>query len=250
MSNKDFVWTDESAKELMFRCVSISPDPLIGDEQVKIYNMLFDSFKKHHSQQVYTEPRPLKELQGEPQKPVFNEEMLNAQIKKAKLLYALPDILSRIYHYGKFKAETPNERIVEFILTELEYWPTTEDDILKREEHKDVIDMYKKSQQPKPLFTTEDGKPVYEGGVVWIVYDDYSVGYSQYIRGNEMLDLVASHGGKRTFSTEDAAREWVLMNKPCLSLNDLLSVWGNAYRPETSPMFNDFKKLAKTKINP
>ena len=53
------------------------------------------------------------------------------------------------------------------------------------------------------------------------------------------------------FSTEEAAEEYTLMNKPLLSLNDLLSVWCNnkdfdVYKE--SPIFQNFKNLAKTKL--
>ena len=53
------------------------------------------------------------------------------------------------------------------------------------------------------------------------------------------------------FSTKELAEEYILMNKPLLSLNDLLSVWGSekdfdVYKE--SPMFQNFKNLAKTKL--
>lgn len=44
----------------------------------------------------------------------------------------IADLISRIFFYGKFKAETVNERRLEQLLTEVELWPTTEDEILKR----------------------------------------------------------------------------------------------------------------------
>jgi hypothetical protein len=53
------------------------------------------------------------------------------------------------------------------------------------------------------------------------------------------------------FSTRELAEEWVLMNKPLLSLEDLLSAWGvepkNVY--SKSPLFYNFKKAAEKKLN-
>lgn len=52
-----------------------------------------------------------------------------------------------------------------------------------------------------PLFRTEDGIDIYEG-------DSYVT--------------MKQHGyGKKYFSTKEAAEEYILMNKPCLSINDL-----------------------------
>jgi hypothetical protein len=56
----------------------------------------------------------------------------------------------------------------------------------------------------------------------------------------------------RGFSTRELAEEWILMNKPLLSLEDLLSVWGfeeNRVVYITSPMFKRCKELAEKKIN-
>ncbi len=41
-------------------------------------------------------------------------------------------LMSEIFHYGNFKAETPNERIAESLLIRFGYWPTTENEIIKR----------------------------------------------------------------------------------------------------------------------
>ena len=45
--------------------------------------------------------------------------------------------------------------------------------------------------------------------------------------------------------------EHILMNKPLLSLNDLLSVWGDTNTLDVysnSPLFTKFKKLANEKL--
>jgi len=40
--------------------------------------------------------------------------------------------ITSIFHYGNFKVETPNERVLLNILKVLGYWPTTEEEIIKR----------------------------------------------------------------------------------------------------------------------
>ena len=59
---------------------------------------------------------------------------------------------------------------------------------------------------------------------------------------------------KNSYFDKKLAEEWIVMNKPVLSLKDLLDNWvGNVsitdkdhYR--RSPMFNSFKKVAENKI--
>ncbi len=41
-------------------------------------------------------------------------------------------LISSIFHYGKFKAQTPNERELEKLLREVNLWPTTERLIIER----------------------------------------------------------------------------------------------------------------------
>jgi len=53
------------------------------------------------------------------------------------------------------------------------------------------------------------------------------------------------------FSTRELAEEWVLMNKPLLSLDNLLSVWTlevERERNRKSPMFQRFKEVAEKKL--
>ncbi len=59
------------------------------------------------------------------------------------------------------------------------------------------------------------------------------------------------------FPTKEAAEEYILQNKPCLSLNDLLDVWyndtdqlpENRERYATSQLFGNFLQKAKTILN-
>lgn len=65
--------------------------------------------------------------------PVFDKEKIDSRLKRIHYLQAVAcDLISRIYHYGNFKAETINEKELEYILKELQLFPTTEDEILLR----------------------------------------------------------------------------------------------------------------------
>lgn len=102
------------------------------------------------------------------------------------------------------------------------------------------LEKWKKAPAKTPLFTTEDSVEIFNGDIYWSVTDDFKLLVTHSAR---MLDYKI-----RAFSTKEKAEEYILLNKPCLSLNDLLSTWGNAEFPENSPLFNRFKKLAQSKL--
>lgn len=61
------------------------------------------------------------------------------EVKKAMDEYAAPykkiaDLVSRVFFYGAFIVETPTEAEIEKLLIEVGLWPTTEDEILKRDQ--------------------------------------------------------------------------------------------------------------------
>jgi len=91
-----------------------------------------------------------------------------------------------------------------------------------------------------PLFTTEDGVEIFQG-------DNFTVLQLSSFTFIESCKHKPGNGFI-AFSTKEKAEEYILLNKPCLSLNDLLSTWGNAEFPENSTLFNRFKKLAKSKL--
>lgn len=69
----------------------------------------------------------------------------------------------------------------------------------------------------EPIFITEDGVEIFEGDVCWAVSDYLEVLYISYTPKD-----YKKNGKVRTFSTKEAAEEYILMNKPALSLNDVL----------------------------
>jgi len=72
----------------------------------------------------------------------------------------------------------------------------------------------------KSLFTTDDGKEIFEGDSYWIVDDTFY--HTQFV-----AKCSKTNKGKKKdisyFSTKEAAEEYVLLNKPCLSALDIIN---------------------------
>ena len=64
-------------------------------------------------------------------------------MERTEKLEAVADIISRIFYHGNFIIETPNERTLVGLLNDLGYFPTTEDDIIKRRDWEDLHIKYK-----------------------------------------------------------------------------------------------------------
>ena len=75
---------------------------------------------------------------------------------------------------------------------------------------KDVIKLKPKN----PLFTTEDGVDIFDGESYWVVAGGSIINFtSSWIRTDNVL--------RSAFSTKEKAEEYIILNKPCLSLNDV-----------------------------
>lgn len=127
-----------------------------------------------------------------------------------------------------------------------------------------ALEYFKASKRPKPLFTTEDGVEIFEGDRCWFVDlrdNKYEIDFYDFIRysTNDEADL-ATHNFLRYFSTEEKAKEYMIINKPCISVSDvynILTVSGFALIYENgTKMFvkckeleERLKELAKQKIN-
>ena len=116
-----------------------------------------------------------------------------------------------------------------------------EDDVYKifstEEKAKEYEERYK-----TPILTTEDNVELFGGESIYSVTDDFQLCYTS-IATKENVQ------GVRVFAKKEVAEEHILMNKPILSLNDLLSVWGSDVEMyKESILFQNFKNLAKTKL--
>jgi hypothetical protein len=109
-----------------------------------------------------------------------------------------------------------------------------------------AIEKFKKSKEQvvnKPvLFTTVDGVPVFEfESMVWFTNDKWESKYTEARK-----DLL--YYGVKYFSTKEALYEYILYNKPCLCLKEVIqTAYSDAYyNTSLSPKF---KELAKQKLN-
>ena len=66
----------------------------------------------------------------------------------------------------------------------------------------------------KPLFKTEDGVNIYENNIVYSVNKSFDL--------NRNVAEITVFNNCKVFSTKEAAKEYILMNKPCLSINEIL----------------------------
>jgi len=114
------------------------------------------------------------------------------------------------------------------------------------------IEQFKKSKEPKnkPLFITEDGVDYYLSDTRdWYEVTPQTIGV---YKSNLRTDSPFQNRLNKKFSTKELAEEYIIFNKPLLSLNDLLDVWDDKRRIElykTAPLFLKFKEVAEQKIN-
>lgn len=87
-----------------------------------------------------------------------------------------------------------------------------------------VMDSWRKVVTKTPLFKTEDGVDIYEGDKITIVNTkDFRISNTDipenHIRGH--CRVWDGSDGYLQFSSKQAAEEYIILNKPCLSLMDL-----------------------------
>lgn len=108
----------------------------------------------------------------------------------------------------------------------------------------DTLDKFKASKTPvkEKLFTTTDGVDIYFGEWCWVVSPETSFGWTpcKVLMNATPLDVRGKY-----FSTEQAASEFVLLNKPCLSVQDLLY----CHVDFRMSYYRIIKELAKQKLS-
>ena len=114
--------------------------------------------------------------------------------------------------------------------------------------HNGLVGLNKIEKYREAIITTEDGINIFQGDSYYYVNKN-----NFYIDFVDLADkrFDSKKEGLLDFKHKENVEEYVLMNKPVLSLNDLLSVWGNDDNFDAyiySPMFQNFKNLAKTKL--
>lgn len=103
----------------------------------------------------------------------------------------------------------------------------------------------------EPLFTTEDGVDIFNktDNFVWV--NKCTFGLEKRIIDNQRHNFFFVYEPHKElyFSTKEAAEEYILMNKPCLSINDInnsLGEWSGIGM--VSLTLDQMKKLVKSKL--
>lgn len=97
----------------------------------------------------------------------------------------------------------------------------------------------------KPLMITSDGVNLYEGDTFFFIDIHWGV-YKSLTNTYTACSTWTHHP---IFSTQKAAENYVKMNKPCLSLNDVLNSFPqNMDKSLREDIKHDLIKLVKTKI--
>lgn len=106
-----------------------------------------------------------------------------------------------------------------------------------------------KIEKVKPvLFYTEDGVDIYEGDEIHIFYlDTFQI--NSYKKG--WLKSWRPLKRELVFSTKEAAEEYAILNKPCLSINDVATVYVTANKYNEDTPYNQpgqLRQLVKNKL--
>lgn len=112
-----------------------------------------------------------------------------------------------------------------------------------------------KSQPPssttkEPLFRTEDGKDIFEGDSCFILsMSNWYVAPVSHAPSKPFYGV--NNEGFKYFSTQEAANEYVLMNKPCLSVKDIMNDHYRGKKLDDWVAFTvkTLKNIAQSKIN-
>lgn len=101
----------------------------------------------------------------------------------------------------------------------------------------------------QPLFTTEDGVDIFEGDKYFIC----TASLSNCINNEGIVGkFFKPNPNYKYFSTKEKAEEYILMNKPCLSLNDVILEANRINKNKgfiKAKLGQSLKELVNTKIN-
>lgn len=110
------------------------------------------------------------------------------------------------------------------------------------------------THKKQPLLTTEDGVDIYEDDEVWGITKDVWKPFYRIAKNTSNSVAVKEKWLHGKFSTKEAAEEYILMNKPCLSINDINNSWvikhekcGTKY-VHGSKTLNKLIELVKSKL--
>lgn len=106
-----------------------------------------------------------------------------------------------------------------------------------------TVDLMFLNKVKQPLFTTEDGVDIYDGDSYCSISKIYFEVNSIYKKAEEKYRNSYQLNRFLFFSTKEKAEEYIIMNKPCLSINDVLNSQDDTYFLE-----NKLKELVNKKL--
>jgi len=93
----------------------------------------------------------------------------------------------------------------------------------------------------KPLFTTEDGVDIFKNDTYYVVWKDFTFALTNQEPGSEAVKRVLTR-----YSTQEKAEEYILMNKPCLSIKEVQEAYYLSAREHTH--IDKLITIAKSKL--
>ena len=94
----------------------------------------------------------------------------------------------------------------------------------------------------QPLFKTEDGLDIFEGDDIYWINSNTLKLYEAKVSKNMTNASIF-----KNFLTKEKAEEYIVMNKPCLSIVDLQKIFGESSFDNTMKIIN-LKELVKSKL--
>jgi hypothetical protein len=251
-TDNNFQWTDELVKEFALR---VSLERVIGCSETGKLTTI-ESFKQSkqpkkdyeiisvllHGGYIEKNKHEFDYLLNNHEGKKYGAKIHSVKRLKDNFVFTIGDKVVR--HKDEF-CENPDKtirKIKEFFFDEKK-----ELKFIAEDNSKYFLSLFSKPKQP--LFTTDDGVDMYEGEMWSLSTNNWSK-CKVFVSNNPFRGITGKE--LKYFSTEEAANEYILMNKPMLSLNDLLSVWDfngkiNREHYKTQPLFLRFKELAKEK---
>jgi len=110
--------------------------------------------------------------------------------------------------------------------------------------------LWKKIPKKTPLFTTEDGVEIFEGdnySFIWLYNPATNQStYTSYTFKAKLLEENCAWSvNAKYFSTKEKAEEYVLLNKPCLSIMEVAPIFGQMHLDNSPDVLT--RNLAKLK---
>jgi hypothetical protein len=102
-------------------------------------------------------------------------------------------------------------------------------------------------KRKQPLFTTEDSIDIFENDTFYIVHNTNWNNIQCIAQKNATFSIDST----KKFSTKGKAEEYILMNKPCLSLNEIIEIYKKVklQTPMSKKFIKELKEIINTKIN-